>query len=206
MIKIFTSLLYGIRFRMTVPQIISRTFSELNSLYAFWVLLLVDCLGHGSIANRTRGLLLSLAGFNFGKGCIIRPGLYIHSIRSLVKVGTGTSLNKNTYFDASSQVSIGSFCNIGHGVKFAANSSDDLLLTLKLDAVAPLPPPRIVIEDFVWLSCNVLVLGGVSIGKGSVVGAGSVVTSDIPSHSFAIGNPAKVIRQLSPPHTHSIIE
>ena len=80
-IKIFTSLLYGIRFRMTVSQIISRTFSELNSLYAFWVLLLVDCLGHGSIANRTRGLLLNLAGFDFGKGCIIRPGLYIHSIR-----------------------------------------------------------------------------------------------------------------------------
>jgi maltose O-acetyltransferase len=45
----------------------------------------------------------------------------------------------------------------------------------------------------------VLVLGGVTIGKGSVVGAGSVVTEDIPPHSFAIGNPAKVIRQLSPP-------
>ncbi len=44
-----------------------------------------------------------------------------------------------------------------------------------------------------------LVLGGVTIGKGSVVGAGSVVTEDIPPHSFAIGNPAKVIRQLSPP-------
>jgi maltose O-acetyltransferase len=51
----------------------------------------------------------------------------------------------------------------------------------------------------VWIACNVLVLGGVTIGKGSVVGAGSVVTGDIPPYSFAIGNPAKVIRQLSPP-------
>ena len=52
----------------------------------------------------------------------------------------------------------------------------------------------IVIEDDVWLGSNVCVLPGVRIGEGSVIGAGSVVTKDIPPYSIAVGNPAKVIK------------
>ena len=52
---------------------------------------------------------------------------------------------------------------------------------------------RIVIEDDVWLGARVTVLKDVTIGKGSVIGAGSVVTKDIPPYSIAVGVPAKVI-------------
>lgn len=51
------------------------------------------------------------------------------------------------------------------------------------------------IEDGVWLGEKVIVLPGVTIGKKSVVGAGSVVTKDIPEYSIAVGNPAKVIKK-----------
>ena len=44
---------------------------------------------------------------------------------------------------------------------------------------------------------NVVVTGGVTIGEGCVIGAGSVVTKDIPPHSLAVGNPCKVIRQIT---------
>jgi len=54
----------------------------------------------------------------------------------------------------------------------------------------------IVIEEGVWLAANVIVLGGVTIGARSVIGAGSVVTKDIPADSFAAGNPCKVIRKI----------
>ena len=50
------------------------------------------------------------------------------------------------------------------------------------------------IEEDCWLGNNVIVLDGVTIGRGSVVGAGAVVTKDIPSRSVAVGNPARVIR------------
>ena len=50
------------------------------------------------------------------------------------------------------------------------------------------------IEDDVWLAANVVVIDGVTIGKGAVIGAGSVVTHDIPDNSVAAGNPARVIR------------
>lgn len=56
----------------------------------------------------------------------------------------------------------------------------------------------IVLEEGVWLASNVVVCGGVTIGKHSVIGAGSVVTRDIPEGVFAAGNPCRVIREITP--------
>ena len=55
----------------------------------------------------------------------------------------------------------------------------------------------ITIENNCWLAANVTVCGGVTIGEGSVICAGSVVTRDIPPHSLAAGNPCRVIRELT---------
>ena len=55
----------------------------------------------------------------------------------------------------------------------------------------------IIIEDNCWLSFGVIILSGVHIGKGAVIGAGSVVTHDIPENSIACGSPAKVIKTRS---------
>jgi maltose O-acetyltransferase len=55
----------------------------------------------------------------------------------------------------------------------------------------------ITIEDNCWLGSNVVVCGGVTIREGSVIGAGSVVTRNIPPHSLALGNPCRVIHTLT---------
>lgn len=55
----------------------------------------------------------------------------------------------------------------------------------------------IVIEDEAWLGFGVIVLDGVRIGKGAVIGAGSVVTHDVPESAIAVGNPARVIKLRS---------
>lgn len=57
-------------------------------------------------------------------------------------------------------------------------------------------PKAIYIEDNVWLGVNVIVLKGVRIGANSVIGAGSVVTNDIPENVIAAGNPCRIIKQL----------
>ena len=54
----------------------------------------------------------------------------------------------------------------------------------------------IVIEDDVWLGAGVIVLPEITIGEGSIIGAGAVVTKDIPPHSVAVGNPAKIIKKV----------
>ena len=53
------------------------------------------------------------------------------------------------------------------------------------------------IGDNCWLASNVVVIGGVKIGNGCVIGAGSVVTRDIPDNSLAVGNPARVVRKIT---------
>ena len=55
----------------------------------------------------------------------------------------------------------------------------------------------ITIKDNCWLASNVVVCGGVTIGEGCVIGAGSVVTKDIPPYSLAVGNPCRVIRKIT---------
>lgn len=52
------------------------------------------------------------------------------------------------------------------------------------------------IEDNVWIGAGVIILPGVTIGKNSVIGAGSVVTKDIPANVVAVGNPCKVLREI----------
>lgn len=54
----------------------------------------------------------------------------------------------------------------------------------------------VVIEDGVWIGAGVNIVGGVTIGQNAIIGAGSVVTQDIPANVIAAGNPAKVIRPL----------
>lgn len=56
----------------------------------------------------------------------------------------------------------------------------------------------ITVEDEVWIGGGSIVLAGVTIGRGSVIGAGSVVTKSIPAHCVAVGNPCKVIKWLKP--------
>lgn len=52
----------------------------------------------------------------------------------------------------------------------------------------------VIIEDGVWVGCNVIILKGVTIGTGAVVAAGAVVTKDVPPYSIVGGNPARVIK------------
>lgn len=61
-------------------------------------------------------------------------------------------------------------------------------------------PKDIVIKDNVWFGNQVLVLGGITIGEGAIIQAGSVVSSDIPDYSIAGGNPARVFKMRNVEH------
>ncbi|QIK83754.1 sugar O-acetyltransferase [Sanguibacter sp. HDW7] len=87
---------------------------------------------------------------------------------------------------------------------------DDVLVGPNVQLLTPVhplqPTPRrdklegalpITIEDNVWLGGGVIVCPGVTIGRDTVVGAGSVVTRDLPAGVLAVGNPARVVRELT---------
>jgi putative colanic acid biosynthesis acetyltransferase WcaB len=55
--------------------------------------------------------------------------------------------------------------------------------------------PSPVIEDDVEIGANVCIIGGIHVGRGSIIGAGSVVTKDVPSGAVMVGNPARIVRR-----------
>ena len=66
---------------------------------------------------------------------------------------------------------------------------------LKYDGYTETRP--VIIKDDVWIGARVIILPGVSIGRGSTVGAGAVVSKSVPEYSVVVGNPAKVVKKLN---------
>lgn len=111
-------------------------------------------------------------------------------------------------------VTIGDFCGINHDVfilghdnieigSYVVLSARCMLLDAGLDKSEFLDKafPKhvsgpIKIEDGVWIGSGAIILAGVTIGRKAIIGAGSVVTRDVPSHSVVAGNPAKIIGRM----------
>ena len=109
-----------------------------------------------------------------------------------IEIGAYTYINYGSSIAAHSNVHIGNNCHLGHYAFIMDSNQHDLEHHTKL------PPSKpVTIENHVWIGSHVIILPGVSIGRRAVVGAGSVVTKDIPSCCVAAGNPARVIRSLS---------
>ena len=95
--------------------------------------------------------------------------------------------------------------SIGNHVAIGANSTitDTDFHPLRAEIRATRPQEGrtkpVVIEDEVFIGTNCLILKGVTIGRGSVIGAGSVVTGDVPPGVIVAGNPARIIRELGRP-------
>lgn len=111
-----------------------------------------------------------------------------------IKVGNNFYANYNLTILDCAKVSIGNNCFIapnvsiltaGHPIHFEIRNQE-------YEYAFP-----ITIEDNVWLGANVVINPNVTIGENSVIGSGSVVTKNIPPNSVAVGNPCKVIKQIT---------
>ncbi|WP_445620507.1 sugar O-acetyltransferase [Kushneria sp. Sum13] len=123
----------------------------------------------------------------------IRPPLYV-DYGFNISLGEGAFANFGLMALDVAPIIIGRDVQIGPNVQLLTPTHpiDAQSRRNKLEAGAP-----IVIHDNVWLGGGAIVLAGVTIGENSVIGAGAVVTRDIPANVVAVGNPARVIRQLT---------
>ena len=138
-----------------------------------------------------RPLLQELIG-NLGEDAFIKPPLFVDYGENIT-VGPRTFVNYHlTALDVAA-ITIGADCQIGPTVQLLTPTHplEPGPRRDKLEAARP-----ILIEDNVWLGGGVIVCPGVTIGRNSVVGAGAVVTRDIPPDVVAVGNPARVVKQL----------
>lgn len=131
-----------------------------------------------------------------GAGAVVLPR-FLCTFGSLIRLGDRAFVNHDAYFMDDALITVGADVRIGPRAQL-------------LTALHPVAdherrragwerPVPITIGENSWLGGGVIVCPGVTIGENTVVGAGSVVLRDLPDHVFAAGNPARVVRPLSPP-------
>lgn len=116
--------------------------------------------------------------------------------KSVINIEDNVVLNNNTSLTADgASISIGK--NTLVGVNLSVMTSDGHALSPSIRKIGSFPCLPVSIGENVFIGDNVMILKGVNIGRNAVIGAGSVVTSDIPENAVAAGNPCRVIRILS---------
>lgn len=138
-----------------------------------------------------RSVLTELLG-QLGEGAHLRPPLFVDYGENL-RIGARTFVNFSLTALDVAPITIGEDCQLGPNVQLLTPTHpvEPRPRRDKLEAARP-----ITVGDNVWLGGGVTVCPGVSIGENSVVGAGSVVTKDIPAGVVAVGNPARVVRTI----------
>ena len=144
----------------------------------------------GDHAGRRR-ILDDLLG-TFGEGSEIRPPMYC-DYGYQIHIGARTFVNYGLMALDVARIEIGDDVQFGPNVQLLTptHPTDAELRRAKWEAALP-----ITIEDNAWLGGGSIVLPGMTIGENAIVGAGAVVTKDIPPNTLVVGNPARVIRSL----------
>lgn len=143
-----------------------------------------------------------------GSGTLIRGEILIYPYGDGVCIGMNCYIGKGTVIRAGEKIVIGNNVLIAHNVSIIDSDSHEIDYIQRAESYINMikfghPKTQgsvltnpINIGDNTWISYNVCILKGVTIGKGAIIAAGSVVTKDVPAFALVAGNPARVIKNL----------
>lgn len=128
----------------------------------------------------------NIFNFKLGKGVTIFLEVRFDATSGLV-IGDNSVINSSCRIDTRGLVTIGSNVSISEGVSILTADHNPKTPNLQGRTRA------VHLYDYVWIGTRAMILPGVTIGKGAVIGAGSIVTKDVPDLTIVAGNPAKPI-------------
>lgn len=153
-------------------------------------------IGRGVIIEKDSDCQLSIgsgSAVGFGTLLIVKSEF---GLAGRLRIGEHTAVNEyNNLRAAGGEINIGSHCQISQFCTLVATNHTTETSKFMIDAPWDRTKTSINIEDDVWIGANSVILPGVRIGRGAVIGAGSVITKDVPDHSVFAGVPAKFIRR-----------
>jgi acetyltransferase-like isoleucine patch superfamily enzyme len=133
-------------------------------------------------------------GITLGDGVIVSRNCVLQGKTGPVMIGNRADIGCDCVFSSISGIEIGAstliaaHCYIGGG-QYHSDRLDVPMMDQGIYSTGP-----VVLGEDVWLGAGVIVLDGVRVGRGSIIGAGSVVTREIPKYSIAVGVPARVVK------------
>ncbi|HHV59802.1 MAG TPA: acyltransferase [Clostridiaceae bacterium] len=141
-------------------------------------------------SKQIRGFLCRRIFRKAGRNINIEHGVFFASGMD-IEIGDNSGLGLNAR--VTGPLKIGNDVMMGPDVMiFTQNHKNDRLdIPMRLQTA---PKEGVVIEDDVWIAARVIILPGITIHKGAIVGAGAVVTKDVPPYAVVGGNPARVIK------------
>lgn len=142
--------------------------------------------------EKRRALVNELVRASDGRA-VIMPGFFC-DYGDNIRFGARAFANANSVFLDCAEIVIGDDFQCGPGVQLLT-PEHPLNAAERRSGVESARPIRL--ENDVWIGGGVIVLAGVTVGNRVVIGAGSVVTKDVPSDVVVVGNPAKIVRRLS---------
>jgi acetyltransferase-like isoleucine patch superfamily enzyme len=146
----------------------------------------------GKFGFGLRYILTKRLAQSCGDNVAVYEAVFLLNIQNIC-FGNHITVHPFSYLDAEGGISIGNDVSIAHNVSIISFEHDYRDLETPINST-PLLLKKVVIEDNVWVGAGVRILGGVTIGTGSAIGAGAVVTRNIPPMSIAVGVPARVIK------------
>ena len=147
---------------------------------------------HGNVLEALREGRLEI-----GEHALLEPHVWLTAPGAArIRIGSGTFLNIGAMVAAVELVEIGDHCMLANGcfVSDGSHRFDDRDRPVPWQGFTSKGPTRV--GDNVWCGVNVVITSGVEVGERSVIGANSVVTSNIPPYSIAAGSPARVLRTI----------
>lgn len=162
----------------------------LRDIVTVWPRMRGAHLGIGAYVSR-HAMLREYEKITIGDRTSVGRQVELNPQGGLIRVGSDCSLQNFCVLYGAGGITIGDDCRIANGVLMVAfnhrfDNLDELIRR------QPIVAKGIAVESNVWIGARAIILDGVTIGTGSVVGAGSVVTRNVPRGTIVAGNPARV--------------
>lgn len=146
------------------------------------------CTGRNTVVGEGT-VMVNSANIDIGSNCLLQDRVYLRAgIDGRIVIKDGAALNSFVQMYGHGGIDIGKDTQVGPNTVITTTGHDYLSSNLESDFAG------ITIGERVWIGANCTIIGGVNIGDHAVIGAGAVVTEDIPARCVAVGVPARVKR------------